>query len=127
MSLNLQSDVSLKAFNSFGVEVRARHFAAAHNDDEVREALRLAGQQGLPLLVIGGGSNLLLTRDVEALVLRMASRGIRILEDDGEQVLVEAEAGEPWHPFVQWSLAQGLNGLENLSLIPGTVGASTLR
>ena len=127
MSLNLQRHVSLKAFNSFGVDVRARLFAEAHNDVEVREALRLAGQQGLPLLVIGGGSNLLLTRDVEALVLRMASRGIRILEDDGEQVLVEAEAGEPWHPFVQWSLAQGLNGLENLSLIPGTVGAAPMQ
>ena len=82
MSLNLQSDVSLKAFNSFGVDVHARCFAEARNDDEVREALSLAEQQGLPLLVIGGGSNLLLTRDVEALVLRMASRGIRILEDD---------------------------------------------
>lgn len=127
MSLNPQSDVSLKAFNSFGVEVRARLFAEAHDDAEVREALNLAAQHELPLLVIGGGSNLLLTRDVEALVLRMASRGIRILEDDGEQVLVEAEAGEPWHPFVQWSLAQGLNGLENLSLIPGTVGAAPMQ
>ena len=127
MSLNLQSDVSLKAFNSFGVEVRARLFAEAHDDGEVREALSLAAQRGLPLLVIGGGSNLLLTRDVEALVLRMASRGIRIVEDDGDQVLVEAEAGEPWHPFVQWSLAQGLNGLENLSLIPGTVGAAPMQ
>ncbi|WAJ39414.1 UDP-N-acetylmuramate dehydrogenase [Pseudomonas sp. GOM7] len=127
MSLNLQSDVSLKPFNSFGVEVRARLFAEAHDDAEVREALTLAAQRDLPLLVIGGGSNLLLTRDVEALVLRMASRGIRIVEDDGEQVLVEAEAGEPWHPFVQWSLAQGLNGLENLSLIPGTVGAAPMQ
>lgn len=127
MSLNLQSDVSLKAFNSFGVDVRARRFVEAHNDEEVREALSLAAQLGLPPLVIGGGSNLLLTRDVEALVLRMASRGIRVLEEDGDQVLVEAEAGEPWHPFVQWSLAQGLNGLENLSLIPGTVGAAPMQ
>lgn len=127
MSLHLQSEVSLKAFNSFGVEVSARLFAQAHNDDEVREALRLAESHDLPLLVIGGGSNLLLTRDVEALVLRMASRGIRILEDDGERVLVEAEAGEPWHPFVLWSLEQGLNGLENLSLIPGTVGAAPMQ
>ncbi|RMH86498.1 UDP-N-acetylmuramate dehydrogenase [Pseudomonas sp. AOB-7] len=127
MSLHLQSEVSLKAFNSFGVEVGARLFAQAHNDDEVREALRLAESHDLPLLVIGGGSNLLLTRDVEALVLRMASRGIRILEDDGERVLVEAEAGEPWHPFVLWSLEQGLNGLENLSLIPGTVGAAPMQ
>lgn len=124
MSLNLQSDVSLKAFNSFGVDVRARLFAGSPQRRRGARALRLAEQQRLPLLVIGGGSNLLLTRDVEALVLRMASRGIRILEDDGERVLVEAEAGEPWHPFVQWSLAQELNGLENLSLIPGTVGAA---
>ncbi|AVO51487.1 UDP-N-acetylmuramate dehydrogenase [Ectopseudomonas mendocina] len=127
MSLNLQSDVSLKAFNSFGVDVRARLFAEAHDDEDVREALSLAAQRNLPLLVIGGGSNLLLTRDVEALVLRMASRGIRLLSDDGERVLLEAEAGEPWHPFVQWSLAQGLSGLENLSLIPGTVGAAPMQ
>lgn len=127
MSLNLQSDVSLKAFNSFGVDVRARLFAEAHDDEGVREALSLAAQRNLPLLVIGGGSNLLLTRDVEALVLRMASRGIRLLSDDGERVLLEAEAGEPWHPFVQWSLAQGLSGLENLSLIPGTVGAAPMQ
>jgi UDP-N-acetylmuramate dehydrogenase len=127
VSLNLQNDVSLKAFNSFGVDVRARLFAEAHDDGDVREAASLALQQGLPLLVIGGGSNLLLTRDVEALVLRMASRGIRILSEDGDQVLVEAEAGEPWHPFVQWALAQGLSGLENLSLIPGTVGAAPMQ
>ena len=127
MSLHLQGEVSLKAFNSFGVDVRARLFAEAHNDIDVRDALDLARQRDLPLLVIGGGSNLLLTRDVEALVLRMASRGIRILDDDGERVLVEAEAGEPWHPFVLWSLAQGLYGLENLSLIPGTVGAAPMQ
>jgi UDP-N-acetylmuramate dehydrogenase len=70
---------------------------------------------------------MLLTADVEALVLRMASRGIRVLQDDGERVLVEAEAGEPWHPFVQWTLQRGLVGLENLSLIPGTVGAAPMQ
>nr|WP_257229412.1 UDP-N-acetylmuramate dehydrogenase [Pseudomonas sp. BMW13] len=123
----MQSDMSLKPFNSFGVDVRARLFAEAHDDAEVREALSLAEQRGLPLLVVGGGSNLLLTGDVEALVLRMASRGLRVLDDAGEQVLVEAEAGEPWHPFVQWSLAQGFSGLENLSLIPGTVGAAPMQ
>lgn len=125
--MNLQTDVSLKPFNSFGVEVRARLFAEAHSDDDVRRALVLAGERNLPLLVIGGGSNLLLTRDVDALVLRMASRGLRIVQDDGQQVLVEAEAGEPWHPFVLWSLEQGLGGLENLSLIPGTVGAAPMQ
>ncbi|MBM7060989.1 UDP-N-acetylmuramate dehydrogenase [Pseudomonas sp. UL073] len=127
MSLQLHENRSLKPFNTFGVDVTARLFAEAHSDAEAREALALAEQRGLPLLVIGGGSNLLLTADVEALVLRMASSGLRILSDDGDRVLVEAEAGEAWHPFVLWSLAQGLAGLENLSLIPGTVGAAPMQ
>ena len=127
MSLILQEAVSLKPFNTFGVEVQARWFAEARTDDEVRTALAEAERRGISLLPVGGGSNLLLTADVDALVLRMASRGLRILEDDGERVVVEAEAGEPWHPFVQWSLAQGLCGLENLSLIPGTVGAAPMQ
>nr|WP_239482118.1 UDP-N-acetylmuramate dehydrogenase [Pseudomonas insulae] len=125
--MQLHENRSLKPFNTFGVDVTARLFAEAHSDAEAREALALAEQRGLPLLVIGGGSNLLLTADVEALVLRMASSGLRILSDDGDRVLVEAEAGEAWHPFVLWSLAQGLAGLENLSLIPGTVGAAPMQ
>ena len=127
MSLQLQVDASLKPFNSFGVDVRARLFAEAHNDDEVREALQYCAERELPLLVIGGGSNVLLTQDVQALVLRMATRGIRVIEDGGQRVMVEAEAGEVWHAFVLWTLAQGFAGLENLSLIPGTVGAAPMQ
>ncbi|AYC33414.1 UDP-N-acetylmuramate dehydrogenase [Pseudomonas cavernae] len=127
MSLQVYERVSLKALNSFGVEAQARLFTEAHDDQQVREALAYATHQQLSLLVIGGGSNLLLTRDVEALVLRMASRGLRTLSDDGQRVIVEAEAGEPWHPFVLWTLQQGLAGLENLSLIPGTVGAAPMQ
>nr|WP_218649299.1 UDP-N-acetylmuramate dehydrogenase [Pseudomonas taiwanensis] len=123
----LHENLSLKPYNTFGVDVKARLFVEAHDDAEVREAIDLAARRGLPLLVIGGGSNLLLTRDVEALVLRMASRGIRLLADDGSTVLLEAEAGEPWHPLVLWTLEQGLGGLENLSLIPGTVGAAPMQ
>jgi len=127
MTLQVRALVSLKPFNSFGIDVRARLFAEAHNDADVREALACAAKQQLPLLVIGGGSNLLLTQDIDALVLRMASQGIRVLHDDGVQVVVEAEAGEAWHPFVLWTLAQGFSGLENLSLIPGTVGAAPMQ
>lgn len=127
MSLQVRQRVSLKSYNSFAVEASARLFAEAHDDDQVRQALAYAAGQGLPVLLLGGGSNLLLTADVEALVLRMASRGIRVIQDDGERVLIEAEAGEPWHPFVQWTLQQGLVGLENLSLIPGTVGAAPMQ
>ncbi|HBP6460787.1 TPA: UDP-N-acetylmuramate dehydrogenase [Pseudomonas aeruginosa] len=127
MSLELQEQCSLKPYNSFGIDVRARLLAHARGEADVREALALARQRSLPLLVIGGGSNLLLTRDVEALVLRMASQGRRILSEADDMVLVEAEAGETWDPFVQWSLEQGLAGLENLSLIPGTVGAAPMQ
>lgn len=127
MSLELQEHCSLKPYNTFGIDVRARLLAHARDKADVREALALARERGLPLLVIGGGSNLLLTRDVEALVLRMASQGRRIVSDAADSVLVEAEAGEAWDPFVQWSLERGLAGLENLSLIPGTVGAAPMQ
>ncbi|WP_192562021.1 UDP-N-acetylmuramate dehydrogenase [Pseudomonas gozinkensis] len=127
MSLQVQPQVSLKPFNTFGVDVRAQLFAEAHSDADVREALAYASAHDVPLLVIGGGSNLLLTADIPALVLRMASRGIRVISDDGNRVVIEAEAGEPWHPFVQHTLALGFSGLENLSLIPGTVGAAPMQ
>lgn len=127
MTAQWQEQVSLKPYNTFGIDVKARYFSQAHDDQEVRQALAQAQQGGLPVLVIGGGSNLLLTRDIDALVLHMASRGRRVLSDDGERIVVEAEAGEPWHPFVQWTLAQGYCGLENLSLIPGTVGAAPMQ
>lgn len=127
MSLIIEEDRSLRPFNTFAVEASARCFAEACDDDQVREALAFAQRRGLPLYVLGGGSNLLLTQDLEALVLRLNSRGIRVLADDGEQVVLEAEAGEPWHPFVLHSLELGFAGLENLSLIPGTVGAAPIQ
>ena len=127
MTVQWQEQVSLKPYNTFGIDVKARYFTQVHDDQEVRQALAQAQQTGVPVLVIGGGSNLLLTRDIDALVLHMASRGRRVLSDDSERIVVEAEAGEPWHPFVQWTLAQGCCGLENLSLIPGTVGAAPMQ
>ncbi|MFK5732283.1 UDP-N-acetylmuramate dehydrogenase [Pseudomonas urmiensis] len=127
MTAQWQERVSLKPFNTFGIDVKARYFTQAHNDDDVRAALANAAQRHVAVLVIGGGSNLLLTHDIDALVLHMASRGRRVLSEQGDRVVVEAEAGEPWHAFVQWSLEQGLSGLENLSLIPGTVGAAPMQ
>ena len=122
-----QPQVSLKPYNSFGIDVSAQYFTEARDDDDIRQALAEASARQVPVLVLGGGSNLLLTADVQGLVLRVVSRGRRVLHDDGDQVVVEAEAGEPWHPFVQWSLDQGFSGLENLSLIPGTVGAAPMQ
>ena len=127
MSLQLEQGRSLKALNTFAVEARAAYFTEAHDDQAVIEAIYEARRLDVPLWILGGGSNLVLTGDVDALVLRMASRGVRVLEDDGKRVVIEAEAGEPWHPFVLRSLELGLAGLENLSLIPGTVGAAPIQ
>jgi UDP-N-acetylmuramate dehydrogenase len=127
MSLQVLSDISLKPYNSFAIDVKAEQFVDVHDDAQVREALHYAEARQMPLLVVGGGSNLLLTRDREGLVMRMASRGVRIVSERGDQVVVEAEAGEPWHGFVLHCLELGLSGLENLSLIPGTVGAAPMQ
>jgi UDP-N-acetylmuramate dehydrogenase len=120
-------EVSMRSFNTFGIDVRAECLVEAHDDAQIIEALQWADERQCPVLVIGGGSNLLLTTDFPGLVLRTVSRGIRCLDDDGQRVIVEAEAGEPWHDFVVQTLAMGLVGLENLSLIPGTVGAAPVQ
>ncbi|MCP9338023.1 UDP-N-acetylmuramate dehydrogenase [Stutzerimonas xanthomarina] len=127
MSLHIEQRRSLKAFNTFAVESHAAYFAEAHDDQAVIEAIHEARRLDVPLWILGGGSNLVLTGNLDALVLHMTSRGIRIPEDDGQRVVIEAEAGEPWHPFVLRSLELGLAGLENLSLIPGTVGAAPIQ
>ena len=131
MSLAVQHDVSLKPYNTFGIDVRASQLVDVESDQDARDALALAQQQRLPVLVIGGGSNLLLTADVQALVLRMASHGVRIVEDDGERVVVEAEAGEPWHPFVMQTLGMGLAGCPEwcccgVAVVPGKALAGGL-
>ncbi|BBF84299.1 UDP-N-acetylenolpyruvoylglucosamine reductase [Aquitalea magnusonii] len=123
MTLCMQSQVSLKPHNTFGMDVSAAHFCQL--DDLARLPALLADkhyQQG-PVLWLGGGSNLLLTQDYPGLVVKLALRGIRVLQDHGDSLLVEAAAGENWHDFVRYCLQQGWYGLENLSLIPGTVGA----
>ncbi|TWI53413.1 UDP-N-acetylmuramate dehydrogenase [Pseudomonas duriflava] len=128
MSLVVQEQVSLKPLNTFGFDVTARFYAKASQDKDVCEALAFAKQHDVPLYVLGGGSNLVLTEDIDALVLHMASRGIRLLsESEDGAVIIEAEAGESWQTLVDATLALGLSGLENLSLIPGTVGASPIQ
>jgi UDP-N-acetylmuramate dehydrogenase len=123
----IRQGVSLRPYNTFGVEALAAYFAEVTDDASLMAALAYAQAHGLPTHLLGGGSNLLLLGDVPGLVIRMASRGQRLLRTEGNRVLVEAEAGEPWHPFVCFTLEQGLAGLENLSLIPGTVGAAPMQ
>ena len=127
MTLSIRQAVSLKPYNTFGVEAKAAYFVDVTDDASLVAALEYAKARSLPVHILGGGSNLLLLGDVPGLVIRMASRGQRIVQAGTPPMLVEAEAGEPWHPFVCFTLEQGLAGLENLSLIPGTVGAAPMQ
>ena len=126
-SLPLQFDVSLRARNTFGVEARANAYLPVSSVAMLRTVRDDAGLATMPRFVLGGGSNLLLTRDLDALVLHMVNRGIAVVGEDPDHVFVCAQAGESWHALVQWTLAQGLGGLENLSLIPGSVGAAPIQ
>jgi len=126
MALRIDEPATLRALNSFGVDARARRLITLSAPADTDAALAaIAGESRV--LVLGGGSNLLLAGDFDGAVLHIALRGRRIVSRDDATALVEAAAGEPWHEFVCWTLEQGLSGLENLSLIPGTVGASPIQ
>lgn len=126
-TLAIATDVPLDAFNTFRLPARAARYLRV--DDPAQLAALAADPvlAALPRLVIGGGSNLLLTRDVDGLVLHMTLTGKAIVGETGDAILVRAGAGENWHDFVRHTLDAGLGGLENLSLIPGTVGASPIQ
>jgi len=127
IAIPLEHDVSLQAFNTFGLDARARHYLRVTSADQLDQLRMDTSVRTLRRFVLGGGSNVLLTRDVEALVLHMAIAGREIVGEQDGKVLVRAGAGENWHAFVDYTLAQGLGGLENLSLIPGTVGAAPIQ
>lgn len=127
IALPIEQHVPLQAFNTFGIAARARHYLRVSDPAQLDALHAHAALAGVPRFVLGGGSNVLLTRDVDALVLHMALSGREIVGEDDGKVLVRAGAGENWHGFVDYTLAQGLGGLENLSLIPGTVGAAPIQ
>ena len=120
----IRSHVSLKSFNTFGLEVYASRYAEIRTEDDLCEVLH---KEGPPFFVLGGGSNVLLTRDIDALVLHNAIRGMEVAEEDDREALIRAGGGETWHDLVRWALDRDFGGLENLSLIPGTVGAAPIQ
>ena len=125
--LAIANDVSLRAFNTFGVEARAQAYLPVTSIETLAAVRTHTNLAAMPRLILGGGSNLLLTQDVDALVLHMCSRGIKVTGEDDDHIVVCAQAGESWHGLVQWTLKQGMGGLENLSLIPGSVGAAPIQ
>jgi UDP-N-acetylmuramate dehydrogenase len=122
--MNLLQNHSLEEFNTFGLEARAAWFVEAGTEGELREALLQAPK---PLLLLGGGSNVLLAHDWPGTVVRVGLKGREILEEDEDTAIVAAAAGENWHDLVLWTLERNLGGLENLSLIPGCVGAAPMQ
>ena len=122
-----QHDYPLAPHTTFGLPARAAHYIELTDSGDLPEICRLPEFDAATVCWLGGGSNILFMQDFPSLVVRMATRGIRELERTPNSVLLEAQAGENWHGFVQSSLHMGLGGLENLSLIPGTVGASPVQ
>ncbi len=125
--MNIQQNISLKPFNTFGIDVAANAFAEVFSKQELQIALQYFNQHPQALLIIGGGSNMLFTQDFDGLVLKNSLRGIDIVKQDGDKVFIKVAAGENWHQFVLWCIEKNFAGVENLSLIPGCVGATPMQ
>ena len=125
--MQIESGVSLKPYNSFGLPAVAHTLVRVTGDADVRRVVDHPRLGRAPKFVLGGGSNIILTRDMPQLVLKVEVRGMRLVEERTHAWIVEAGAGESWHDFVAWTIAQGFPGLENLALIPGTVGAAPVQ
>lgn len=121
----ISQNISLKKYNTFGIEVNAANFATFDSVEKLHQLVRSTTLS--PITIFGGGSNVLLTKDVGGLVLRNEIKGIKIIQESEQEVIVEAGAGEIWHEFVLFCIDHGFGGVENLSLIPGSVGASPMQ
>lgn len=121
----IQENISLKSYNTFGIEASARYFVEITDLDVLKKAL---GLKGYPeIFVLSGGSNMLLTRDLNRLVLHINLKGISILEENESEVVLRVMAGENWHNLVLWTLDKGYGGLQNLALIPGNTGTAPIQ
>jgi len=127
MKVDLEFQKDLKKYNTFSISARAKSFAIFKSEKELILLLEEVEKSKEALLILGGGSNLLFTQDYQGIVLKNEIKGIQILSEDKDSVLVKCGAGEVWHEFVQYCVGKGFAGVENLALIPGTVGASPIQ
>lgn len=123
--MRIENNISLKPYNTFGIDAIARSYCNISNLQELKEILTLKKDE--PLFLLGGGSNMLLTQDVEALVLHLNLKGIEIIHETNNKVQIKAMAGENWHEFVLWCLERNYGGVENMSLIPGNIGTAPIQ
>ena len=120
-------NISLKPFNTFGLAAQAASFTEAHSLADLIEITNTEEFKTGPTLILGGGSNILLTQNFEGLVIKNCLKGISVIAENEQEVILEAGAGESWHDFVMYCVDRNLGGIENLSLIPGTVGAAPMQ
>ncbi len=125
--LSFQQNVSLLPYNTFHIDVNARYFVAVRSIDDVTSLLSTDVFRENKRTFLGGGSNILFTRDFDGLVIRNELRGIEVMNEDAESVVLKVQSGENWHSFVMYCVERNLGGIENLSLIPGTVGAAPMQ
>lgn len=123
--MEIKENFSLKPFNTFGIDVSAKHFVEVIGLVQLQKLLQLSAYPNR--FIISGGSNMLLTKDIDALVMHINLKGIQVVEEDNETVTIKVMAGENWHNLVLWTLDQGYGGLENLSLIPGNTGTAPIQ
>ena len=123
--MTISHNVSLKPFNTFGIDAKANSYCNITSIEDLQKVLKPESQK--PLFILGGGSNMLLTQNVNALVLHINLKGKEIVEETEGKVTVKAMAGENWHEFVLWCLKNGYGGIENLSLIPGNIGTAPIQ
>lgn len=122
--LNIKKNQSLKTYNTFGVEATAKYFLEINTEAELQEFLAQEDYKNENLIVIGEGSNLLITKDIDGVVLKLNIKGIRLIKESVNTVYVEAMAGEKWDDLVKWTVERNFGGMENMALIPGTVGGA---
>lgn len=125
--MTISSNISLKPYNTFGIDASAKYFSSIQSIKNFQELLQSYEYKTNNHLILGGGSNLLLTKNVDALVIKNDLKGIEIVNETEDLVFVKCAAGEIWHEFVMWSINHNYAGLENLSLIPGCTGASPMQ
>lgn len=127
MSIQIEDNKSLKPLNTFSMNVQARHFVTVSDSEEVKASLQWASGQGVQTFILGGGSNILFTKDVDGLVIQNGIKGIEKVYEDEEHVHLKVGGGVVWHQFVLYCLDHEYAGVENLALIPGLVGASPMQ
>ena len=121
--MDIQQNISLKSYNTFGIDVKARRFVDISSLNELENVIRSEKN----FFILSGGSNLLLTKDVDKLVIHLNTKGIEVVQENSNDILIKVQAGENWHEFVLWCIDHNYGGVENLSLIPGNIGTAPIQ